>query len=75
MGEFYYFNERSTALKVIRNYGICEDTVIPFIDDEIHNKYDKSYKYLFSVKKNFRVPSKSLIWLTETMQQFFAKQS
>ena len=53
MEELYYFNKRSTALKLVRNCGICEDTVNPFVDDEIHNKYDKSYKYLFSVKRNF----------------------
>lgn len=53
MEELYYFNERSTALKIVRSSEVCEEKIIPLADDEIHNKYDKGYKYLFSVKKNF----------------------
>ena len=53
MEELYYFDERSTAIKFVGISSVCEETKNPLVDDEIHNKYDKWYKYLFSDKKNF----------------------
>lgn len=57
MKDLYELNERSKVWDMFVS-SVCEDSV-PYIVDEveeenkIHNKYDKGYKYLFSVKKNF----------------------